>query len=638
MRDFGILKGADLVPVLNTLLQEGALASTRQVTVLKAVHQELQAYIELFFLANRCIHVASSDNHFHLEQFLLRKQILERSQIDAVHYLLKSQTDTSLSQLLQEKQWANRNELISASQHLAEMAAYEILLWKETSFELANSQARLQDYWGTGLPTDQMLSIQGLVADADKNLPVLILMKEKLANPQTILRRTKELEASQLSEHQQHIYRHINNRTSIREVLLLSDLTYFETFTTLFQLLSWDYIALGQLDTPAFARSRQETIAESRPKTESRSVPRPVINKKSAVSTQVELPAVTPSGPRQFLRRGRGSELLQVLVSVMKSGYAEGKVIVDHQQQILRAEFSLLKGSVVHVSTTAFNMRFGDLLVHRGILGPGQLREALEEQKENPDSHLGAILIEQGFIAEDTIPQLVLHQMEAAIYEVLTWADVKFYFDPQAKATQEEIYQKVSIGAPFEILEGRLNRTDQSNDRNLLEEADRNLPILLTMRAAIPSLKLIPHVHQETNGSLSPEQSTILAAVDGKSTLQEILLGSSLNYFAAYTALYQLITTAVITLSETTIEKRPLNLASRPVTLLKKTISDNLPSHTETLDIALEAVDLSAPVFAEPLIDPELQSLFEQVPTERYAQLRQAIKTIVQLSLQTDAV
>ena len=74
MRDFGILKGADLVPVLNTLLQEGALASTRQVTVLKAVHQELQTYIELFFLANRCIHVASSDNNFHLEQFLLRKQ------------------------------------------------------------------------------------------------------------------------------------------------------------------------------------------------------------------------------------------------------------------------------------------------------------------------------------------------------------------------------------------------------------------------------------------------------------------------------------------------------------------------------------------------------------------------------------
>lgn len=635
MRDFGVLKGPDLVPVLTTLLQEGALADPKQVLVLKAVHQELRTHIELYYQANQCVHAHISDDTYRLEQVLYRKRLLDRSQLDELQELLKTRSGRSLTQLILEKKWISEAELTQVVNHLTEIMAYEVLLWKETSFDLMPSRLKVSDYWGTGLAQDKLASVRYFVDNAEKNLPVLILMREKMANPNTLLRRLKELERGQLSDYQYHIYRYINNQHSIRALLQLSDLGYFETFSALYQLISWEYVGLGQLDVPTFARTRHEPAPEARPKAEPKSVPRPSISRLPApAKPDLELAPVS-SGARQFLRRGRGSELLQVLVSVMKSGYADGRIIVDHQQQIIRAEFSLFKGALVHVSTTAFSIRFGDLLVRRGVLAPDQLREALEEQKSNPNTHLGEILQQHGFLNEEAIPKLVEQQMAAVIYEVLAWQDVKFYFDPQGTTPQQEIYQKLSIQAPFEILEGRLNRTDQSAEGNLLEEADRNLPILLTMREQIPSLKAIARRTARPAKSLSPQQERVLKEVDNSSSLQDILLTTDLPYFEAYTALYQLINTGLVELAEAGSENRPAPAPARASfarSLIKAAGRPNPASMAEPIELNLAAA--SAVALTEPLIDQPTQQLLDQIPAERFEEVRLALQAVLKLAIQ----
>ncbi|PKL79215.1 MAG: hypothetical protein CVV27_02145 [Candidatus Melainabacteria bacterium HGW-Melainabacteria-1] len=637
MRDFGILKGPDLVPVLATLLQEGALAQP-QLRVLKAVQQELGTQVELYFSADRCLHAQASDYAYRLEQLLYRKRLIERAQLEELQQLSKAQPERSVTQMLLEKQWVSEAELVQVVSHLTEIVAYEVLLWKETSFALNETRPPVGGLFGTGLPEDKLMAVRYFVDDAEKNLPVLVLMREKLGNPNTLLRRNKEVDRTQLSDYQYHVYRYVNNRYSIRELLQLSDLGYFETFAALYQLLSWNFIGLGQLDVPTYARSRTGTLAESpaakaevRPAPKS-PTPRPTPPSIAAPTPppvavpNLSIPAADTSGQRQFLRRGRGSELLQVLVSVMKTGYADGRVIVDHQQQIIRAEFSLFKGSLVHVSTTAFNIRFGDLLVRRGVLGPGQLREALEEQKSHPNLHLGEILVRHGFVAEADIPLLVTHQMEAVIYEVLTWNDVKFYFDADNQIPQQEVYHKVSIKAPFEIQDGRLSRTDASSDYNVLEEADHNLPILLMMREKLSNFKAIPVRTPRPIGVLSDEQNVVLAGINGQASLQELLLATQLPYFTTLTALFQLLSTGVIELREGPESRTPArasrNLVSPPQRQHSETPAQPLPTTGAKSEPAAEP---------EPLLDQELLALLEGVPPARYQELRWALKAVLLL-------
>lgn len=685
MREFGILKGPDLVQILATLLQEGALAHP-QTKVLKAVNQDLKTYsVELCFRANALVHAVSSDYAYRLEQVLYRKRLIEKNQLDELAQLSKAQPGKSIVQLVRARQWVSEAELAEVVAHLCEIIAYEVLLWKDTSFELSDARRPEAELFGSGLPEDKLLSARGFVDNAEKNLPVLVLMREKLGNPNTIPRRLKEADREQLSDYQYHVYRYVNNRNSIRELLQVSELGYFDTYAAMFQLLSWEYIGLGQLDVPHHARGRTQDLASVETKAPPRppTIAKPAPPKPTPQPAAESLPPPGKPGQRQFLRRGRGSELLQVLVSVMKSGYADGRVIVDNQQQIIRADFSLFKGNLVHVTTTAFNIRLGDLLVRRGVLGPGQLREALEEQKTSPNVHLGEILVTQGFVDENEIPALVLHQMEAVIYEVLAWSDVKFYFDPDAQTPQNEVHQKVRINAPFEIHDGRLSRTDQSQERNVLEEADQNLAMLLTMREKIFSLKAIPVRTGRPVGVLTDEQDAVLKQVDSRSSMQEILLGIQVPYFDAYTAIYQLLSTGVLDLPDTTGERRVTGQLPRRSAVVSpparqtppESVSEALREPVATLEPESEpqtepiavapplsgppappaagtaparasaplAAPLAAPVAApvaspvaapaagSELLDAATMTLIAKVPQYRHAEVRQALQAVLRL-------
>ncbi len=649
MRDFGVLKGPDLVPVLATLMQEGALRDG-SVMMLKAVHQDLRSYVELYYLNDYCIHAHASDYSFRLEQVLYRKRLLDRAQLEELQSLAKQSPGRSLSEFILEKQWISAPELAQVVSHLTELISYDVLLWKDTAFHLTASNRKPEEFFGAGLAPEKLMSVRFFVDDAEKNLPVLVLMREKLANPNSILRRLKEVDRAQLSDYQYHVYRYVNNRNSVRELLQVSDLGYFETFAALFQLLSWEHIGLGQLEVPHYARSEKPRtdkpdLREVRSAPAVSSAARPTAARAhskaesaSNASTEhsgITLPPANQGGQRQFLRRGRGSELLQILVAVMKSGYTDGRIIVDNQHQITRAEFSLLKGGLVHVSTTAFNIRFGDLLVRRGELGPGQLREALEEQKSSPDTHLGEILVRHDVVKESQIPALVTHQMEAVIYEVLSWADVKFYFDAQSESVQQDISHKVSVSAPFDILDGRLSRTDASDGRNLLEEADHNLPILLMMREKMPNLKAIPRQTGRASSVLADEQDVMLKMVDGRTSLQDLLLATMLPYFQAYVALFQLVSTGVLELLESP-EARTTVTAPRPVRPVvsppvRQSITSR-PVQAQASSVAVAAPESEVSVME--LLDSELLELISRVPAGRQAEIRQALKSVLKLVVQ----
>jgi hypothetical protein len=63
----------------------------------------------------------------------------------------------------------------------------------------------------------------------------------------------------------------------------------------------------------------------------------------------------------------------------------------------------------------------GELLVHLGLIEPGQVQSALEQQqKQKPHRKLGAVLLERGYIDEATLIRALYEQSQASDSEKRT--------------------------------------------------------------------------------------------------------------------------------------------------------------------------------------------------------------------------
>lgn len=79
-------------------------------------------------------------------------------------------------------------------------------------------------------------------------------------------------------------------------------------------------------------------------------------------------------------------------------------------------------GKIIYAATNGARETFGSMLVHRKIVSPSTLVEALETQARSPsERRLGNILLEMGAVDEATLASLMHQQVERVIQELLTW-------------------------------------------------------------------------------------------------------------------------------------------------------------------------------------------------------------------------
>jgi len=592
VRQFGELKGQDLIQLLNTLATEGALTAPGVIHKLQATHP-MGAQNSLFIRENVFIHATSTDYKFSLSSALGKRGFIDKIQLQEMKDIRKAEQPTpSLARLLLRHKLIDDANLKAVINHLNEVLAYEIMMWKTCDFKLIPVEHNPEDfstYFAGELEAERLLDVTEFAADADKNLPVLMLMREKLSNPNMILKRLREADPAELSDPQNHVYQAVNNRNSLRDVLLLSDLGYFETYTALFQLLSWETIGMGSLETPRYAKKAPEPMV-SRPAATPRPTP-------AATPARAEAPVVptSASDERSFLRRARGADLFQVLSALIKGGKRSGKLRVENQKSVIHSDLMLHEGNLVHASSTMYSQRFGDLLVHKGLITVEDLQDALETQKEQKGKHLGEILVAEKLIQAEIIPQLVYHQIECVLYELLSWADAKFFFEESATPLQQEFV----VFADYEIVDGRLIQREGSSEpkgRDVLGDADKNLAILLMIKEKMPNPSaVVKRTAQEPVSELSEEQKQVIALVNGQHSINDLLVLSDLDYFATYTALFQIFSSGLIEIQKEAPASAPA--ASAPLSRPKPTMTPSAASNA--------ASNAASSTLASPVARPE---------------------------------
>jgi len=151
------------------------------------------------------------------------------------------------------------------------------------------------------------------------------------------------------------------------------------------------------------------------------------------------------------LRRFYVTELLQFL---HLSG-ATGRAVFERGGE--RAEVRFDRGRPFAARTTGRAVRLGDVLLHRRMVEPWALAQALAEQRERPGARLGAMLVEHGEASTDQIAEAMAEVFRRLLCGLSLWSEGTFTFVAEPLAAPEGIAFETDLDRL--LLEG-LHRAD----------------------------------------------------------------------------------------------------------------------------------------------------------------------------------
>jgi hypothetical protein len=213
---------------------------------------------------------------------------------------------------------------------------------------------------------------------------------------------------------------------------------------------------------------------------------------------------------------------------------------------------SFRQGRIVACSSDDPPSRLGQFLLSRGKITKEQLREALTKQ-ETSSKNLGQIFQDMGLLTREDIEAHVAAKAEENIYGLFDWADAEFRF--HENADHDPFIIEVDLGVQDVVLHGIQRFDELQRIRDVFSSSG----IVLQ-----PTDKATPNEIVS-----SPMARRVLASVDGRRTLAEILLHAHASEFLVLKFLYTLLRKGIVSI----IEVRDADVHSR--TLLDLTDPDS---------------------------------------------------------------
>jgi len=197
-------------------------------------------------------------------------------------------------------------------------------------------------------------------------------------------------------------------------------------------------------------------------------------------------------------------EIFQLIATSRKSG----TLGIQKDDSIVMVYFR--EGEVIYGYGPRQTYHLGQLLKQRGRIDGKQLDEAINIQARTENTkRLGEIMISRSMIDKCDLESVVKSQVEELLYSLLSWETGSFKFYENQFPTDEEITVRLSVENV--ILEG-LRRIDE---RNWLDQTLPQLEAVYTISAAQGG--------RTRDVALQAHEWNIMALVDGRRTLQEVI-------------------------------------------------------------------------------------------------------------------
>jgi len=204
-------------------------------------------------------------------------------------------------------------------------------------------------------------------------------------------------------------------------------------------------------------------------------------------------------------------EIFQLVSASRKTG----TLGIQRDDDIVMVYFK--DGSVIYGYGPRKTYHIGRMLVDMGRISPEQLDESISIQaaEQSKNKRLGQILIDKRYIDRADLEQVIRKQVEELIFSLMSWDRGSFKFYEDQFPTDEEI--TVNLSTENVVLEG-LRRLDE------MTRVRDCLPEFATVFAVARS-----EPGQRREISLRPEEWNVLALVDGRRSINDIVAASSLE-------------------------------------------------------------------------------------------------------------
>src|SRR6185503_11886953 len=213
-------------------------------------------------------------------------------------------------------------------------------------------------------------------------------------------------------------------------------------------------------------------------------------------------------------------DLLQFLAAGRKSGtlkFDRGKIT---------KQVYFKNGLVVGSKSNDPREYLGQVLLHYGKVDDAQLKAAREVQRTS-GAKLGEVLVEQGFLTEDEVLEILKTRTLDAIYDLFMWNEGDFEFYDEDPSPDELLLIEVE---PTNVIMEGIYRIDEFARYRTLVPSDRTV---LELNAGASSLKLGTEFRQ------------VLNFVEKRMSVAEICYHMHASSFHVYGQLYTLISEGI---------------------------------------------------------------------------------------------
>lgn len=231
---------------------------------------------------------------------------------------------------------------------------------------------------------------------------------------------------------------------------------------------------------------------------------------------------------------GRLGELgIHDVFQLLDVGRRSGVLHVESASRGNRGAVGFSSGRVVSATIRSNPHRLGDLLVRSGRIDAETLVQAQARQVAGDGRRLGEIIVAIGAVSAAEIARQMRLQIEAVVFELLSWHEGRFQF--VEGAAPEGPAADLPIGVDALLLEGA-----------------RRLDEWAALADRVPSITMVPVLQAPVATGdrleLRPAEWEVLSHVDGRRDLRGIAVVAALSEFDVARVAYGLLTAGLLTL------------------------------------------------------------------------------------------
>lgn len=193
----------------------------------------------------------------------------------------------------------------------------------------------------------------------------------------------------------------------------------------------------------------------------------------------------------------------------------------------------LKEGYPIFVKSNLLSECLGRVLVREKMISDEECERSLQLMKDRPGRQQGTVLIEMGAISPHNLVFSLQLQMEQKLFDIFGWPDGEYQFNPAIEIPAQTVHLDMSLATI--VYEGVRRRFSDA----LLDD----------LLAPFLDAYVAPHpdpAHRFQDFSLEADERRVLALVDGRRTLADVIDKCGMGRVQAKHLLYALIASETI--------------------------------------------------------------------------------------------